>query len=107
MPSIRIQSQHPQPLRPIGHPTGMAARRFLVAVCVGLALSSPGASAFGQTAPQAPAAKPQTVPVRAYNEKGQLTGSGWAIPWNDAYLTARSLLANAYRVELVFPDEMR
>ncbi len=85
----------------------MAARRFLVAVCMAFALSSLGASVFGQTAPEPPAAKPQTVPVRAYNEKGQLTGSGWAIPLHDAYVTVRSILANAHRVELVFSDEMR
>ncbi|MDZ7637562.1 MAG: tetratricopeptide repeat protein [Bryobacterales bacterium] len=49
----------------------------------------------------------EPVPLRAYNDKGQLTGSGWAVPVNGAWVTVRSLLANAARAELVFSSEMR
>ena len=84
----------------------MAVWRFLVLACV---LFTPGfirASAQEPGATAAATATPSPVPIRAYNEKGQLTGSGWALPLDGAYITVRSLLANAARAELVFSEEM-
>ncbi len=84
----------------------MAVWRFLVLACV---LFTPGfirASAQEPEATAAATATPSPVPIRAYNEKGQLTGSGWALPLDGAYITVRSLLANAARAELVFSEEM-
>lgn len=61
-----------------------------------------------QQAPPAQAAEAAASPlvVRAFNEKGQLTGRGWAMPVQGGYVTIRSLLANAARAEIVLSDEM-
>ncbi len=84
----------------------MAVWRFLVLACALLAPGTPWASAQEPEATAAATATPSPIPIRAYNEKGQLTGSGWALPLDGAFITVRSLLANAARAELVFSDEM-
>lgn len=64
------------------------------------------AALFAQQATPLKEPRPTPLPVRAYNEKGQLTGQGWAIPVQGGYVTVRSLLANAARAEVVLSEEM-
>lgn len=85
----------------------MAVWRFLMLFGALVTLSAPEAAAQGLVAQETFAGKPRAVPVRVYNEKDQLTGSGWALPMNGAYVTVRSLLANAARAELALSDESR
>lgn len=85
----------------------MAVWRFRLVLCALMALVLQENSAFGQATTEAPVAKLRPVPVLAYNANDQLTGSGWALPLNGAYVTVRSLLANAVRAELVLTEEMR
>jgi hypothetical protein len=81
--------------------------RGIVGSAVGIILAL-GALCHAQQA--APAQEPQSAPaplvVRAYNEKGQLTGRGWAVPVQGGYVTVRSLLSNAARAEIVLSAEM-
>jgi hypothetical protein len=74
-------------------------------VWIGLALS-PLCAAQQPPPSKTPEPAPAPLVVRAFNEKGQLTGRGWAMPVQGGYVTNRSLLSNAARAEIVLSDEM-
>lgn len=81
--------------------------RFLMLVCALYAWSPPEGIAQGLVAREAPEGEPRPVRVRVFNGKGQSTGSGWAIPFDGAYVTVRGLLASAARAELVLAGDSR
>lgn len=81
--------------RPIGMRSIWLARIWLA-----LGLSLTGCALWAQK-PSTDAPGAGTVLLRAYNEKGGVTGEAYATAVPGGYVTVRELLAGAYRAEIV------